>query len=598
MADFKHIKKLYTELRAEREKYKSRWEKIAKYIGIKSPIQNGATKDKNPTEDKDLDKYTYDPTAALSVQQSSDYLKGIMWGNGDGIITLEPSDEVLDLVDIDAVKDWYAYATERLLYQMNHPDAGLDGAFADYFYDQKCIGTSGIGCFQNTEYKLGTAENALLFRGYGVDTMCIDEGKNGLVDVVFNTYNWRVNRIVQEFCEKSSGFDTEQFNKLPERIRNDYKAGNMNNTHTIVNAILPSDMYDPTGAGRKKAKYIGYWFADTAENNDDVFFIEYFNEKPICVGREEKVRGEIYGRSSGSMLSSTIEAVNESVAGIMETLDKMNKPPIGVYGDSLFGDSVIDTSANALTVFNANALNGLDPVVKMQDIGDPTGLINFLLPYLNEKISTAFKIDILLDFSAKSNMTATESMQRYAIRGRSLSGLIVRHKTEVVDPLINRSLSILYDLGCLGYKSTDKKRVEEMQKTGKTERIIPDEVVSIINQGKRWYKIRYNNDIEKLTRVEVFEDLTKEINIITALMSVYPDIAEAVNWHKLLADASDAMGFKDLIVSEKNFKDAVKQKAEMMAKMQQAQVNQLQSQTNKNNAGAMNEFGKAEQQEQ
>lgn len=597
MADFKHIKKLYTELRAEREKYKSRWEKIAKYIGIKAPIQNGATKDKSPTEDKDLDKYTYDPTAALSVQQSSDYLKGIMWGNGDGIITIEPSDEVLDLVDIDAVKNWYAYATERLLYHMNHPDAGLDGAFAEYFYDQKSIGTSGVGCFQNTEYKLGTAENALLFRGYGVDTMCIDEGKNGLVDVVFNTYNWRVNRIVQEFCEKSDGFDTEQFNKLPERIRNDYKAGNMNNTHTIVNAILPSDMYDPEGAGRKKAKFIGYWFADTAENNDDVFFVEYFKEKPICVGREEKVRGEIYGRSSGSMLSSTIEAVNESVAGIMETLDKMNKPPIGVYGDSLFGDSVIDTSANALTVFNANTLNGLDPVVKMQDIGDPTGLINFLLPYLNEKISTAFKIDILLDFSAKSNMTATESMQRYAIRGRSLSGLIVRHKTEVVDPLINRSLSILYDLDCLGYKSTDTKNVEEMKKTGKTERIIPDEVVSIINQGKRWYKIRYNNDIEKLTRVEVFEDLTKEINIITALMSVYPDIAEAVNWHKLLADASDAMGFKDLIVSEKNFKDAIKQKAEQMAKLQQAQVNQIQSQTNKNNAGAMNEFGKSEQEQ-
>ena len=214
---------------------------------------------------------------------------------------------------------------------------------------------------------------------------------------------------------------------------------------------------------------------------------------------------------------------------------------------------------------------------------------------LNEKISTAFKIDILLDFSAKSNMTATESMQRYAIRGRSLSGLIVRHKTEVIDPIINRSLSILWDLETLGYKSTDTKAVEDMKKSGKVERIIPDAVVKAKNEGKRWYKIRYNNDIEKLTRVEVFEDLTKEINIITALMSVYPDIAEAVNWHKLLADASDAMGFKDLIISEKNFKDAIKQKAEAMAQMQQAQVANMQSQTNKNNAGAINEFGKSEQ---
>ena len=595
MASFKYIKQLYQELRSEREKYKSRWEKIAKYVGIKSPIQNGATKDRQPTEDKDLDKYTYDPTAALSVQQSSDYLKGIMWGNGEGVLTIEPSDEVLDLADIDEVKDWYAYATEKLLFQMNHQDAGLDGALAEYFYDQKCVGTSGIGCFKNAGYENGTAHNALLYRAYGVDTMCIDEGKNGLVDVVFNTYNWRVNRIVQEFCDKPDGFDEKQFNALPEKIRNDYKAGNMNNTHVIINAILPSDMYDPTGAGRKLAKYIGYWFEESAANDDDVFFVEFFMEKPICVGREEKVRGEIYGRSSGSMLLSTIECINEGVAGVMDTLDKMNKPPIGVYGDSLFGDSVVNTSANALTVFNATALNGLDPIVKMQDIGDPTGLINFLLPYLNEKVATAFKIDILLDFAAKANMTATESMQRYAIRGRSLSGLIVRHKTEVIDPIVNRSLSILYDLKALGIKSTDTKAIEELQKIGREERIIPDAVVQVKNEGKRWYKIRYNNDIEKLTRVEVFEDLAKEINIITALMSVYPDIAEAVNWHKLLADASDAMGFKDLIISEKNFKDAIKQKAQMMSQMQQAQVNNLESQTNKNNAGAINEFGKSEQ---
>ena len=153
----------------------------------------------------------------------------------------------------------------------------------------------------------------------------------------------------------------------------------------------------------------------------------------------------------------------------------------------------------------------------------------------------------------------------------------------------------MYDLNALGYKTTDAETVEKLQKAGKQERIIPDAVVQVKNEGKRWYKIRYNNDIEKLTRVEVFEDLSKEINIITALMSVYPNISMAVNWHKLLADASDAMGFKDLIMSEKNFKDAIEQQAQQMAAMQQAQIANVQSQTNKNNAGAMNEIGRAEQ---
>jgi len=594
MADFKHIKKLYTELKAEREKYKPRWEKISKYVGIKSPVNNNSAIEQENTEQDNLDRYTYDPTAALSVQQSADYLKGIMWGNGENIFAIEPSDEVLEQADIDEVKQWYKYATNRVLYQMNHPDAGLDGVLAQYFYDQKCIGTSGVGCFQNSEYKKGTAENAFLFRAYGVDNMCIDEGKNGLVEVVFNSYNWRVNRIVQEFCEKKDGFDMNQFDKLPKKIRDDYNNGNLNNTHVIVNCVLPSDMYDPTGVGRKKSKYIGYWFSEESTDEDSIFFTEYFNEKPICVGREEHVRGELYGRSSGTMLLSTIECINEAVGGVMETLDKMQRPPIGIFADSLFGDNKVDTSANALTVFNASALQGADPIVKMQDIGDPSGIINFLLPYLNEKVATAFKIDILLDFAAKANMTATESMQRYAIRGRSLSGLIVRHKTEVIDPLINRCISILYDLGALGIKATDKVGVEKAKKIGREDQIIPDAVVDVFNSGKRWYKIRYNNDIEKLTRVEVFEDLSKEINIITALMSVYPDIAEAVNWHKLLLDASDAMGFKDLIVSERNFREMIKQRAEQMAQVNQAQLEQIQSQTNKNNAGAVREFGQTQ----
>lgn len=584
---FKQIKKLYAELKAERDKYTSRWDKINKYAGIKSPLHNNSSIERENTEDKSFDKYTYDPTAALAIQQSADYLKGIMWGNGEGIINIEPSDEVLDNTTYDAVKDWYAYITERVLYHMNHTESGLDGVLAEYFYDQKSIGTSGVGVFANSEYVKGASENALLFRAYGVDTMCIDEGKNGLVEVIFNTYNWRVNRIVQEFCSKKKGFDEQTFARLPKKIQEDYQAGNLNNIHTIVNCVIPYDMYTPTGMGRKKCKYIGYWFSEDSSDETGFFFEEYFKEKPIAVGREEKVHGEIYGRSSGSMLLSSIECVNESISGVMETLDKLRNPPIGVFGNSIFGDNAVDTSAGGLTVLKAESLQGNNPIISMQDTGDPTGIINFLVPYLNEKIATGFKTDILLDFAAKSNMTATESMQRYAIRGRSLSGLIVRHKTEVIEPIINRCISILYDLDVLGVRSTDGREIERLRAIGHPERVIPDEVIDVINSGKRWYKIKYNNDIEKLTRVELFEDLSKEINIITALMSVYPDIAMAVDWHKLFESASEAMGCKQMVIGKQEFKDQIAQKAQQMQQMQQMQMQNVQAQTNKNLAGAI-----------
>ena len=176
MKTFEQVKKRYEELRAERDKYVPRWEEISKYVGIKVRPQRYLYAD---TEDKseDLDKYTEDPTACLSVQQSADYLKGIMWGDGEGAFTLLPSDEVLDIADKGELDDWYSYATDNVLAQMNNSNAGLNSAMCAYFYDQQAYGTSGIGCFKNTAYGNGAEDNLLLFKSYGVDTLCVDEGK-------------------------------------------------------------------------------------------------------------------------------------------------------------------------------------------------------------------------------------------------------------------------------------------------------------------------------------------------------------------------------------------------------------------------------------
>lgn len=595
--DFKNIIKLYSELKAERDKYAGTWNKICKYAGIKSVLRKtveiGA--EETPADD-DFDKYTYDPTAALSIQQSADYTKGIIWGNGDNVITLEPSDDVLELIDIDAVKDWFSYATKQVLEQMNHPKAGLDSALAEYFYDQRCIGTSGVGVFPAGDFKKGLSDNALIFRGYGVDTMCIDEGKNGLVEVVFNTYHWRINRIIAEFCvnTKDGTFDKEMFNKLPDKMKEAWNNKNMNDSFKIIHGVIPYDLYTPGAIGKRGCKYIGYWFAD---GFDKPFYEENYKEKPICVGREEKIRGEVYGRSSGTMLLSSIRCINETMSGVMRTLDKMVEPPIGILSGALFGDNVVDTSARGLTIFNAEKLAGTNPVFPMQDVYDPANLINFLLSYLNEKVSAAFKIDILLDFNAKAKMSATESLQRFAIRARSLSGIIVRHKTEMLEPLIQRCISILYDNNCLGILPSDRERAERAHQNGRDNRIIPDAVLECIKSGKSWYKIRYNNDIEKLTRVEIYEDLIKEINTITALLSINPELSGAINWHKLIADTSNSLGFKDLIVSEQTFKEQQQAQQAMLAQALQAQMQQVQSQTNRNNAGALKEVAQFGQQQ-
>lgn len=59
----------------------------------------------------------------------------------------------------------------------------------------------------------------MVYRPYGIDTLCFDEGKNGLPQLVFNVHNWRVNRLVSEFCDKEKGFDEDMFKRLPKKFR-------------------------------------------------------------------------------------------------------------------------------------------------------------------------------------------------------------------------------------------------------------------------------------------------------------------------------------------------------------------------------------------
>lgn len=585
MSNFNNIKKRYQELKSEREKYTSRWEEISKYIGtrVRPNLNNGEV-----NKGEILDKYTEDPTASLSVQQSADYLKGIMWGNGDNAISLIPTDEVLEYVDKSQVDGWYEYATKKLLNEINHPNSGFNSALSAYFYDITAFGTAGIGAFPNSNKDKGYDDNVLIFRPYGIDTLCIDEGKNGMPEIVYNTYQWRCNRLVSEFCEKNGQFDKEMFNKLPDKVKQAYENNDLNRVFTIVQAILPRDDYTPNALGKNGCKYIGYWFE---ESETKAFFEEDYKDMPISVARAIKIRGEVYGRASGSMLISSIRCINQAISDCMVAMGKMVNPPIGVLNTAIFGDDVVDTSENGLTVLNAAMLQGQAPIIPMQDVGDISHIVQWLVPYLNEKVATAFKIDILLDFSAGSDMTATEAMQRYSIRGRSISGMIMQQKMELFDPLLKRCISVCFDKGILGLDPIkDKKEIAELMERGIRDRTIPDAVLECIKEGKSWYKVKFNNEVDRLGKTERVDDLMKLTNMASILMQLNPQIASAINWYQLLADVTESLGLQKNILSETEFKKQVAAQAQQQQAMIEAQQGLAQSQMNKNNAGALKEL--------
>lgn len=595
--DNTNIMELWSALKTNGDKYSQIWDDISKVTGITIQPDYAWKSEADSSASKQVDEFVDDPTSALCVNQAGDYLIGIMWGTGDKVVDVIPSRYVLELADSSEVAPWYSFISNQLLYHMNHAEAGFHTALKPYAYDQSAFGNSGIGVFPNKDFTNRTADNALLFRGYGIDNTRIDEGKAGTVEIVFTTYHWKVNRIIGDMCMTDGVMDDEKYSKMPRQIKQAYEAGDYNKEFNIVCGIFPRTDFDPKLKGKRGARYRGVWFLDEGNSSaSNPFYEEDFGEKPISWARAIKVRGEVYGRSSGTLLLSTIKAGNFIVGTVIEILEKMSNPALGMFNNAIFGDSVLDSSPNGLTIFN-NALAGntQSPMFPLYDVGNPEGIIKFLIPYLNEKVVTAFKVDALLDFSSAKEMTATESLQRYVIRGKALSGMLQQQKIECLEPVTKRSLSLLLSMNELGVDPEDP-RAKALGERGKQDRIIPSAVLETMKSGRPWFELKFNNELEKLSRTQAVQNLLQILQTIIAVAGVYPDIIEAVNWYKLIKDINDNLDYNNgILMPEKEFKAKIAGIAQQrqMAMMVEAgkagseiQVNQATA--NKTNKEAVN----------
>ena len=456
--DFDNIRDFYNKLKSSRAEHESLWEDISNFTSL--VVHPSNYNGDRPNVDRQVDEYIDDPTSAISVFQSGDYLNGIVWGVGGEAFELEPSDTVLDNASREELSPWFKWVTKRVLQHLNHPESGLSSALKAYFYDQQAFGTSGIGIFENPDFKRGVAEHALICRGYGVDNIAIDEGKNGLIEYVFVVYRWRTNRIVNEFAVKNGVVDSGLLAKLPLSVRQAYEKNEINTEFQVVHGIYPREDFNPRLKGKRGAKYVGVWFLDSKDN--DIFAEEDYRTMPIAVCRQIKVRGEVYGRSAGTILLSSIKTVNYMVGQVMEILEKMNEPSLAIENNALLGDSVLDSSSGSLTVLNSGATSGSkNPIFPLYDVGDPTGIINYLIPYLNSKIATVFKIDLLIDFNNQQQMTAAESTQRYIIRGQALRNIVPTNDRDGVC-CGSSAISLLLDMGLLGVDPSNDAAVRAM----------------------------------------------------------------------------------------------------------------------------------------
>ena len=315
---------------------------------------------------------------------------------------------------------------------------------------------------------------------------------------------------------------------------------------------------------------------------------------PIAICRAIRVNGQIYGESSGSLSISAIKMLNYITGKTIDNAELRTSPPIGMYSGALAQGNVIDYSPNSVTTFNAKAAGEVKtPIFPLIQASDISAITNFIIPALKEDITNVFKIDQLLDFNNQTKMTATESSFRMSIRGKSINGLLTQEKTECIEPICHRAISIMQDCGKFGYilDELPMQTIEDIQFKQyviDNNEYVPPEIAEIMKEGKRWYTLRFKGELEKLLNAELYEALGKFLQYLEYALKVKPDLIHAINDYEFLEIIKDAANLNNegLVKTKTEYAEIIQQIEESRQKQAQQEQAMTQSQIGMNVARA------------
>ena len=552
--------KFYTNLKSNLEsvrvRYTGLWSLIAQITGTGETYGQELGEIKYD-EAQTLDRMAYDPMCRRAIETVSDYYASLVFPTNNPF-------SIVPNVDENKVRaadnDWFEEQSEKVIRALYNEKSGFLEVRNMFYRDWATFGT---GAYFTTES--GDDDVPFIVQEFGIDNMAIQDGRNNQPEYAVLTFNWYPQVIVDYFGGESG----KLYAKIPEDIRKAYEEGDWKERHKVFCIVHKNTDYSPDAKmGERTAKYEGVWMFD---GKDEVFTRNTFFENPLAVARYTRVRGEVYGRSDVSNFINTIAAINGILYLSYQAAGKMADPAIGVYDTALVQDTEIDTEAGAVIALDSTFASGANPIVPIQDIGNIQPLTEFLLKYLSEELAKAFKLDIIVPIVQTSAMTATEFVNRLALQSEVLSGVLMRHLTQI-DGFYKRIINICArHEGFFDFTNA------------------PEYVKDAIKQGKPWYDIKFNNSIVNIINSSKQRDFVNTCNSLMMAgqldQSIIPDIDM---YDSVLEIVKDSV-LQNVLPSKQEHQERKAQRETLAIQAQQAQVANIASQANRNNAQANKE---------
>lgn len=545
MKEYTHLKEDFDRMKSERSNWDIMYQVLGEYISqVKQNFQG------QPSEGQFLNDTIFDSTGTFAAHNAASAMLGMLWpGTTKQAIDIAAPEDMPESAELD---NFYENMAKKLIRAMDDPKANLQMALSEYMLDQLIFGTSGIGVEKGDESKL-------LFKAYGIKELYIDEGKNGRVDKCALFYEWDVRRVVEEYGEDN----------VSEKVRKVYTSGKKQKVKILV--VIQQRKRKKAEKGKLAMKY-------------ESMHVEYetchllredgFHEFPIAVVRFTKLMYEKYGRSPSMAAMPDIKESNTLREAVIIATEKTLDMPIGVIDDGMLGGGYIDTSARAVTVFNAsNNIGNTPPVFNIGEVPD-VRYAETRLEKLAESISQHFSIDRLIDFNNDTQMTFGEAQIRDQIRTASLAGLFARQISEGFTPIIERSVAILLREGEFGVEP-DSIEERDLIAQSKEPTYFPEEILKRLKNGEDFYTITYKTKAANASKAEEYLGIIDVMGVASQMIAVDASIGNRVNTHEALKRLADIRGAGAILFADD---EVAEKEAQQQQQLQQQQMLQAADQ--------------------
>lgn len=439
--------------------------------------------------------------------------------------------------EISSVKTWLhvVQSTMNRVFASSNTYNALHTLYAEL----GVFGTAAMGVFNDFE-------NVIWCKPYTVGSyMIAADGKNN-VDTFYREYDATVGECVKQF-----GYD-----QCSKSVQQMWDSGNTEAWVTLVHAVEPNDDRDHTSplARDKKVRSVYYEQKNAGNravsNRDtgsggpsDFLRRSGFDEFPILVPRWDIAGEDIYATSCPGMdaLGDT-KALQLGEKRAYQALDKIVSPPL--QGDANLRNMVAKSGLgpNEIIWTDQNS-KGLTSIYG--NYRPDLGAMEAKNQQAEMRIKRAFYEDLflMLSNSDRRQITAREVAEKQEEKLLMLGPVLERLNTELLDPLIDRTFSILQVAGVLPVPPPELQDQE-----------LGVEYVSILAQAQRMVSV---GGIERLT------------GFTSQIAAIWPEARHKIDAMQVVDEYAESMGVNPRIVQADDAANAA-----LAAEQQQVQASQ------------------------